>query len=179
MTGPTLRRRAVLLLVGLCACSPGDPDKPPGIFVRDEDGSVVAYPAGCDETPALYDSITLNRLDEERGADGRITDLTAVVVWRATADDTSRPIPLPDHLPVFAAPPGMHAASTSPPDLDDRAIYRLVAEGAQGIDGASFVIADLRQISGQFDLAGRRFDDPSSMRAYACSDAFAEAWRDD
>ena len=92
-------------------------------------------------------------------------------------DDRTRPVPLPERLPLFSPPPGMHDDAEGPnPELDVDATYRLVAFGPETIQGTTFVIDELRQISGQFDLVGRRFDDPTAMSEYACSKAFTDAW---
>lgn len=68
-------------------------------------------------------------------------------------------------------------AALAAPEFDIEATDQLVASGPTTIDGADFVIGELRRLGGRFDLAGRRFDEPQAMLAYACSGEFADAWR--
>jgi hypothetical protein len=166
----------VLLLAG-CFFGIGHRDLPPRMFARDEHGDVVVYRADCEQSPKFYDRIELNRIDTVRRSDGRIERFDTTTIWRATADDRTGPVPLPERLPLFSPPQGMHDDAEGPnPELDVDATYRLVAFGPDTVQDTTFVIDELRQISGQFDLVGRRFDDPTAMSEYACSKAFTDAW---
>lgn len=147
------------------------------MFARDENGEVIVYVAQCDTSPELYDRISLNRIEQVRGADGHVTRGEVTTIWEASVADRSRPVALPERLPALSAPPGMVVDTAAvDPVLDVDAHYRLVAFGERSVIAVNFVMSDLRRISGQFDLEGRRFDEPSRMLAYACSDAFADAW---
>lgn len=69
------------------------------MFARDENGSVIAYPAQCESEPNLYDGIALNRIDFARGSDGRVTRSEVTTIWRVAVANPVHPVALPEQLP--------------------------------------------------------------------------------